>query len=271
MMDVKNISLLSFVYLALIFSTSAQDVCTKKGPCSCEFSNGTGIDLSPSGKAFYTTQTYELKNNGTQYALSTYFYHPCHDELPQLNSTTTGTCNVPLSICRHVNKMTILSNTTYKGEETAEFMGSSNVTDFSTDGKSLIYYNGPSSTVVMLVCAQTPDQLSVYSLAEPNKIVLSFYSENACLKQIEEHGRSVGSTLCIIFFSCVVFYLVLGICTKKFLMGAVGVEVIPNLVFWSDLPNLVKDGWSFALNGFKLPARSAGPVTSPDPNSYDSI
>ncbi|KOB70313.1 putative mannose-6-phosphate receptor domain-containing protein [Operophtera brumata] len=75
-----------------------------------------------------------------------------------------------------------------------------------------------------------------------------------------EEGRSFGSTLLIIFFSLVIFYLVLGICTKKFLMGATGVEVIPNLGFWTDLPNLVK-----------LPARGPGPVTSPDPNSYDSI
>lgn len=70
--------------------------------------------------------------------------------------------------------------------------------------------------------------------------MLSFYSKDACLKQIEDVGRSAGSTLLIIFFSCLIFYLVLGICTKKFLMGATGIEVIPNLGFWSDIPNLVK-------------------------------
>ena len=70
--------------------------------------------------------------------------------------------------------------------------------------------------------------------------MLAFYSRDACLKQVEVVGRSFGSTLLIIFFSFVVFYLVLGICTKKFLMGATGVEVIPNLAFWSELPNLVK-------------------------------
>lgn len=69
---------------------------------------------------------------------------------------------------------------------------------------------------------------------------LTFYSRYACLTRIEEPARSFGSTLLIIFFSFVVFYLVLGICTKKFLMGATGIEVIPNLGFWMDLPNLVK-------------------------------
>lgn len=33
----------------------------------------------------------------------------------------------------------------------------------------------------------------------------------------------------------------------------------------------LQDGWAFAINGFKLPARGPGPATSPDPNSYDSI
>lgn len=70
--------------------------------------------------------------------------------------------------------------------------------------------------------------------------VLAFYSRNACLKQLEEHGRSFGSNLLIIFFTLIIFYLALGICTKKFLMGATGVEVIPNISFWMDLPNLVK-------------------------------
>lgn len=69
-----------------------------------------------------------------------------------------------------------------------------------------------------------------------------FYSRSACLKTMDvpDEGRSFGSTLLIIFFSLVIFYLVLGVFTKKFLMGATGIEVIPNLGFWSDLPNLVK-------------------------------
>lgn len=78
---------------------------------------------------------------------------------------------------------------------------------------------------------------------------LMFYSRHACLKTIESpaEGRSFGSTLLIIFFSLVIFYLVLGICTKKFLMGATGIEVIPNLGFWTDLPNLVKVIYKFVI------------------------
>ncbi|CAG4996548.1 unnamed protein product [Parnassius apollo] len=213
-------------------------------------------------------------NGGNQYVLSTYFYHPCFDALPIVNQTAANnTCDEPLSICRHANNFDLVNTTGLFKKDSGiyEKMGSSNKTEFSADGQSIIYHNDPSSTVVLLVCAQTDDQLHVYSTVEPNRIVLSFYSRSACLRQIEEPGRSFGSTLLITFFSVVIFYLVLGICTKKFLMGATGIEVIPNLGFWSDLPNLVKDGWAFMINGFKLPTRGTGPVTSPDPNSYDSI
>ncbi|CAH2041490.1 unnamed protein product, partial [Iphiclides podalirius] len=204
-----------------------------------------------------------------------YFYHPCFDALPTTTEpAVNNTCTTSLSLCRYVRTMNKLNTTedTFKiDSKIYEFMGTSNNTEFNSDGHSIIYHNGPSSTEVLLICAQVDGELQVNSTAEPNNVVLSFYSRYACLKQIEEPGRSLGSTLLIIFFSCVVFYLVLGICTKKFLMGATGIEVIPNLGFWSDLPNLVKDGWAFAINGFKLPMRSTGPATSPDPNSYDSI
>ncbi|CAH2090305.1 unnamed protein product [Euphydryas editha] len=267
----------AFVPLVFLLKTVyTQDVCVAKGPCSCEYSNGTGIDLSPTVKGiFYTTQSYRVKNNGTQYEFSTYYYHPCVDVLFPVNETAlNNSCDKPLSICRHKIVFDIVDNKTgtYKIDGgNYEFMGRTNVSKFSADGKSIIYYNGPSSTLVTLVCAQTDDELHLLSAADPDNIVLTFYSRRACLTLIEEEGRSFGSTLLIIFFSFVILYLVLGICTKKFLMGATGIEVVPNLSFWSDLPNLVKDGWAFALNGFKLPARGAGPVTSPDPNSYDSI
>ncbi|KAJ8720192.1 hypothetical protein PYW07_012235 [Mythimna separata] len=275
-MGFLNIFSFCVVYLICTSSFTKAEPCVAKSPCSCEFSNGTGIDLTPAiSSAFYTADVYEVKMNGTQYEMSTYFYHPCYDVSMNISQPNPkNTCTSPLSICRHVITMNLLdkTNKTYTFDDGSyDFMGRSNISQFSDQGNSIIYANGPSETIVLLECAETDNKLQVYSLAEPDKIVLAFYSRDACLKQIEVVGRSFGSTLLIIFFSFVVFYLVLGICTKKFLMGATGVEVIPNLAFWSDLPNLVKDGWVFMLNGCKLPARGAGPTVSPDPNSYDSI
>lgn len=90
-------------FLGLLVVICKAEECVPKGPCSCAFSNGTGIDLAPAVKAtFYSTQTYQLKNNGTQYELSTYYYHPCFDVLLKENSTATfNTCVKPLSV-RHL-------------------------------------------------------------------------------------------------------------------------------------------------------------------------
>lgn len=284
-MDVssKSICLFSIFLLFILSSVHGQDKCVKRNSCSCVFPNGTGIDLSPSAKnSVYTSKTtYEEKNKSLEIVVSTYYYHPCFDVLLTVNQSSpmNGTsCNKPLSLCRHATTWngTIKDQLTKYGD-IFEFLGSSNDTtdgaygvEFSNDGRSIKYFNKPSFSIVDLICAETDDQFYVKDPSEPNQIELAFFSRNACLRQIES-SRSVGSTLLIIFFSFVIFYLVLGVCTKKFLMGATGIEVIPNLMFWTELPNLVKDGWAFALNGFKLPARGPGPAASPDPNSYDSI
>ncbi|XP_053608364.1 cation-dependent mannose-6-phosphate receptor-like [Plodia interpunctella] len=273
MIEFRSLFWCSFFYLSLIISSNvAEDVsCVQKSSCVCVFPNGTGIDLTPTvTTSFYKVVFNKLEMKDTQTKLYTYYYHPCYDVKPTFNATDT--CNKPLTLARQTSTFTFVSKNMYNlSAPFCEYYGSSNKSSFSKDGLSLVYDNNPSDNVVMLMCSEKgKDNLAVYSTEEPDNIVLAFYSRHACLKTLEEPGRSLGSTLLIVFFCLVIFYLVLGICTKKFLMGATGIEVIPNLAFWSDLPNLVKDGWAFAINGFKLPARS-NQMSSPDPNSYDSI
>lgn len=99
MFDYKMLFALGIFLCYLETIASTEDVCVKKGPCSCEFSNGTGIDLSPTANGFAMTQTYELKNEGSQYSLSTYYYHPCYDIQLKINTTKViGTCGNPLSV-----------------------------------------------------------------------------------------------------------------------------------------------------------------------------
>lgn len=267
---------LIFLYFTCAITVYA-DTCVNKSPCVCIFPNGTGFDLTPSvSSSFYTAVTFAEKSNGSVYQMSTYFFHPCTDvKLNVTIPTDAGdSCKGDVSVCRYVNKMSKINttaNTFTKEKGSLEYLGKNSDSLFSPKGDFILFHNGPSDTKVLLECAETDNRLHVYSLDEPDDIVLAFYSRDACLKQLEDVGRSLGSTLLIILFSFVIFYLVLGICTKKFLMGATGIEIVPNLAFWSDLPNLVKDGWLFMSNGFKLPARATGQTVSPDPNSYDSI
>jgi len=72
-------------------------------------------------------------------------------------------------------------------------------------------------------------------------------------------GLSAGSVLLIIFFSFVAVYLAVGIFYNYKFRGKSGIEMVPNWAFWSDLPSLCKDGFSFMVNGFKKP------------QTYDSI
>lgn len=95
--------LLSFVFLLVILSVNAEDVCVKRSACSCVFPNGTGIDLSPSAKnSVYTSvNTYESKQNGSQLDMSVYFYHPCYDVTLGADVVTpvaNNTCKSYLSV-----------------------------------------------------------------------------------------------------------------------------------------------------------------------------
>lgn len=76
------------------------------------------------------------------------------------------------------------------------------------------------------------------------------YSPNACFKQVEERSHiGTGSVLVIIFFVLVLIYLFLGIIVNYLLLGARGLEVLPQLDFWRGLPSLVRVSTFFCLIG----------------------
>ncbi|KAK3108779.1 hypothetical protein FSP39_015610 [Pinctada imbricata] len=57
---------------------------------------------------------------------------------------------------------------------------------------------------------------------------------------VEEGGLTIGSWLCIIFFSVAFLYIVGGIVIQKGVRKANGKEVMPNSSFWLAFPGLVK-------------------------------
>jgi len=63
-------------------------------------------------------------------------------------------------------------------------------------------------------------------------------------------GLSGGSIILIILLVCGVVYLVAGVLFNKFKRQASGVELIPNVGFWTSLPGLVKDGVLFIVHKF---------------------
>lgn len=86
-----------FLFLCLV--SVRADTCVKKGPCRCEFENGTAIDLSASNDAFFTTSmnvALTAPDNG--WLLLSYYFHPCKngkipDDNPKSNCTASSVSN----------------------------------------------------------------------------------------------------------------------------------------------------------------------------------
>lgn len=74
------------------------------------------------------------------------------------------------------------------------------------------------------------------------------FSPHAC-PITETSGPSTGTVLLTIFFFVFLTYFVLGALLLRCLRGAHGLEMIPNLEFWRDLPFLVRVcAWSVCLS-----------------------
>lgn len=108
-MDYAKSLVIIFLLIAVYFTsdTNGEDVCVKKGPCSCVFSNGTGIDLTPTNSTtFFTATNFAVKMEGKQFELSTYYYHPCKDLMPPVNKTSANdTCDKTLAVSRLITKL----------------------------------------------------------------------------------------------------------------------------------------------------------------------
>ncbi|KAK3737157.1 hypothetical protein RRG08_016462 [Elysia crispata] len=79
---------------------------------------------------------------------------------------------------------------------------------------------------------------------EPCSYLFEMKHQAVCL-DAPSGGLSVGSILLIVFFSVAFVYLVVGFLYSRFVLGAKGMEQIPNYEFWKDFGNLQADGCDF--------------------------
>lgn len=102
---------------------------------------------------------------------------------------------------------------------------------------------------IMIVC--DPDiVMGELQMIEENKDVMEecYYlfqinSKIACT--FKEEGLSAGSVFCIIFFIFVLIYLIIGFLYQRIVVGAKGLEQIPNFSFWREFGKLQADGCDF--------------------------
>lgn len=261
-----NLSVVVFVTLLAASGLSGgwllaeANECRRLDPCRCEYEDGKGIDLNQVvAKGDPHMETMDPKT------LDKYFFQPCQDikYLPQPNTDTDCSSGDGYALCRFNNatqqyqKLGTIKDSTFQsdsnGHQFLVFQLRSIVTSFQLlcleDEKSYIYVN--------------QDQPSVVS---GNNTKLFLFSPFACPITIEEISKpSTGGVLLILFLISTFTYFTIGSIVRFMYLGARGIEVIPNLDFWKDLPGLVRDGIRFLQNGCRVERRA------PDPDSYDAI
>jgi len=106
----------------------------------------------------------------------------------------------------------------------------------------------PRQTQIVLKCDKT-QEAALSSISEPGTCVyeLTIRSKHACpWEPPKVGGIGAGWIFVIIVLVGGVLYLLVGIIVKWQVMHTEpGIELIPNIDFWRDLPNLIKDGFFF--------------------------
>uniref|UniRef100_A0A182Q7A0 Mannose-6-phosphate receptor domain-containing protein n=1 Tax=Anopheles farauti TaxID=69004 RepID=A0A182Q7A0_9DIPT len=246
-------------YLVIVFvcllKFSYASECKPIGNCACEYYDGTGIDL----KQVMDIGEQPLRTNVSDG--DAYYFSPCKES----------------TITTYDDSSTITKNECRKGYTLCKFdavkqelirLGELNETRFtSSDGLYLSYIKpNQSETYVKLVCSR--DKKSYFFFESSTNVTthLLLFSPYACPVVVEDFSKpSTGTVLLIMLFVGMLSYFVIGATVNAFYIGARGMEVIPHLDFWRNLPGLVRDGAQFLQNGCRVPHRA------PDPDSYDAI
>uniref|UniRef100_A0A6B2EAK1 Putative mannose-6-phosphate receptor n=1 Tax=Phlebotomus kandelakii TaxID=1109342 RepID=A0A6B2EAK1_9DIPT len=237
-------------------------------PCRHTLANTDLVDLSTLKSHQYVT--YAFKNQ-------TYVFSICQDSLTlpaqfpvDANNPCTKDSVQGYSLCLYnntspVNSSKLAKTTDWKWNESE---GNIFLTTASSDSSSQL-------RIELSCLTSSHEATSTFFVATPpdnqtDGIVKDFhlFSPLACPQKVHHHhGLSTGSVLLIMLLVAFVTYLTIGIVVNFFLLGARGIEVIPNIQFWRNLPGLVIDGVKFLQNGCKV--RPSDLVQGRD--TYDSI
>jgi len=213
-------------FILLIVTSNCQNL-----PCTFQ-SNGKNYDLS------------RLRNDGTD-------YHIPKDQFPDQG------WDIWINVCRGLVNTLCGSSIACQQWDLTNPTGHASMGDPTTqtlqgadNGVTLQYTKGTDGreTEIDFICdtgagAGTP----AYLQEKPqHHYVFSWKSAYAC--PVTSGGLSGGSILLIILLCLVVVYLVAGILFNRFKRQLTGIELIPNVTFWTSIPGLVKDGVMFLVN-----------------------
>ncbi|XP_034702830.1 uncharacterized protein LOC117927455 [Vitis riparia] len=139
---------------------------------------------------------------------------------------------------------------------------------------NLIDKNIPKKGVTVKMSSNGPDvncSLSVSVICESNGVQGPYSLEQSgtcdyatemrhpsgCAEIVSVHGRGLGwfSTFLIILFCFLGVYLLVGTVHRFFFLGVRGVDIIPNLGFWTSLPQRTQSSCASLVRKFRGPSQ----------------
>jgi hypothetical protein len=78
--------------------------------------------------------------------------------------------------------------------------------------------------------------------------IITYYFIVSASASSESPVGFIGLVLMLLAFFALVTYFIVGALIMYFYKGARGLEIIPNYMFWKDLPFLIKDGFMFIIS-----------------------
>lgn len=218
----------AFLLLSLSCRSGALQILKQLGPCSVDTDEGR-VDLSPLGNSDGTARFTKLLS--LKYInILVYDWNPCYD-FSEVAGKDQGICQ-SIALCAIA-----------EGSPGYDFGKQSSALFLVTNSQLLLRYTDSglgSMATIVLTCSSGPDMATVTNDTDNANLIIQLKSVSACFQSV---GLSVGSVLCIVFFSVLALYLMAGLIYMKIRHHVSGVELIPNRSFWKEVPALVKEGF----------------------------
>ncbi|KAG8197444.1 hypothetical protein JTE90_014926 [Oedothorax gibbosus] len=241
-------------FISFVGTAVSLSICVTQTPCRCVKEGGNFIDLSSIASEGIPRFYEVVPENYTDVSL--YSYNPCvpfdsPDKFSSLNPGNVACANA--AAC-------VRTPGGFDGglpEEHALGLQATAVFESEDDVGLHIKYTVPGANqklTVKLVCNESISYHLSIDIPETKlnlNVNMTLTSkcacDNGCPSSIQpaSGGLSTGSKLLIAFFTITLAYFIVGIVWNLF-NGAQGIEIVPNLDFWNELPKLIVEGVSFA-------------------------
>ncbi|CAH1116041.1 unnamed protein product [Phaedon cochleariae] len=249
---IERTSIVIFVLFSATFSLNycLAESCVKQNPCLCEIEDDTKIDISTLMSSL--TPQYLEDSQGNR----TYYFSGCRDANVTVNTYQNGTA--PKYILG-----SLIQVENGKNSPDITVLGLAHEIHFNknAENKYEIVYNNNHTSKIELICDDF--KVPLFKTIDSINKEFAIASPKACLV-VEPQGMSGGSKFIIVLIIIISVYFIGGGLVMYLIRGARGIEVIPNIEFWRNLPGLVKDGIIFLLSGCR-------PTLVTSAETYDRI